>query len=77
MLIKPIKNILKMKKLLPTIAALALVLSVVSCKETTTETTIETEEVYETPAENIESPAIIEIDTTLIDTVMVDSTIVQ
>ena len=77
MLIKPIKNILKMKKLLPTIAALALVLSVVSCKETTTETTIETEEVYETPAGNIESPAIIEIDTTLIDTVMVDSTIVQ
>jgi hypothetical protein len=61
-----------MKKLFPTIAALALVLSVISCKETTTEKTIETEEVYETP-ENIESPAIIEIDTTVIDTVMVDS----
>lgn len=65
-----------MKKLLPAIAALALVLSVVSCKETTTEKTIESEEVYETP-ENIESPAIIEIDTTVIDTVEVDSTTVQ
>ena len=66
-----------MKKILPTLAALALVLSVVSCKESTTETTIESEEVFETPAENIESPAIIEIDSTVIDTVMVDSISVQ
>lgn len=48
-------------------------LSVVSCKESTTETTIESEEVYETPEENIESPAIIEIDSTVVDTVIVDS----
>ncbi len=66
-----------MKKILPALAALALVLSVVSCKESTTETTIESDEVYETPAENIESPAIIVIDSTVIDTVKVDSITVQ
>lgn len=77
LLIKPIKKLLKMKKLIPAIAALALVLSVVSCKETTTEKTIETEEVYEAPSENIESPAIIDIDTTMVDTVTVDSITVQ
>ncbi|MGM1055619.1 MAG: hypothetical protein ACQEWG_07040 [Bacteroidota bacterium] len=66
-----------MKKFLPTLAALALVLSVVSCKESATETTMESEEVYETPAENIESPAIIEIDSTVVDTVIVDSITVQ
>ena len=64
-----------MKKFLPTIAALALVLSVVSCKESTTETTIEAEEVYETPVEVIETP--VEVDTTVVDTVVVDSTLIQ
>ncbi|HSP83193.1 MAG TPA: hypothetical protein VLN72_05640 [Gillisia sp.] len=63
-----------MKKFLPTLAALALVLSVVSCKESSTETTIEADEVYEAPVE-VQTP--VEVDTTVIDTVVVDSTTVQ
>ena len=65
-----------MKRFLSTLAALALVLGVVSCKETTTETTIE-EEVYETPMEVIETPVEVEVDTILNDTIVVDSTTVQ
>lgn len=65
-----------MNKFLPTIAALALVLSTVSCKDSTSETTIEADEVYEAPVEVIETPAV-EIDTTVIDSVVVDSTIVE
>lgn len=65
-----------MKKFLPTLAALALVLSVVSCKESSTETTIEADEVYEAPVE-VETPVEVEVDTTVIDSVVVDSVTVQ
>ncbi len=61
-----------MKKLLLSFYALALVLSVVSCKENTAETNVESEEVYEAPAEVIETPVVEEVDTTV-----VDSTVVQ
>lgn len=63
-----------MKKFLPTLAALALVLSVVSCKESSTETTIEADEVYEAP---VEVQTQVEVDTTVIDSVIVDSVTVQ
>ncbi len=66
-----------MKKLLLSFYALALVLSVVSCKENTTETTIEADEVYETPAEVIETPVMEEIDTMVIDSTEMDSMPVQ
>ncbi len=65
-----------MNKFLPTIAALALVLGTVSCKDTS-ETTIEADEVYETPVEVIDTPQVEEIDTTVIDTVEVDTIIVE
>lgn len=65
-----------MKKFLPTLAALALVLSVVSCKESSTETTIEADEVYEAPVE-VQTPVELEVDTTVIDSVVVDSVTVQ
>lgn len=64
-----------MKKFLPTIAALALVFSTISCKDTS-ETTIEADEVYEAPAEVIETPEV-EVDTTVIDSVIVDSTVAE
>lgn len=63
-----------MKKSILTFAAIALVFSFTSCKETTVETTEETEmEVMETeaPAEVIETPAVEEVDTTSIDAVEV------
>tara|TARA_R100000935_G_C2779414_1_gene141035 strand:- start:32 stop:232 length:201 start_codon:yes stop_codon:yes gene_type:complete len=66
-----------MKKFLLSFSALALVLSVVSCKENTTETTIEADEVYETPAEVIDTPVVEEVDTTVIDSAEVDSTLMQ
>ena len=56
-----------MKKSILTFAAIALVFSFTSCKETTVETTEETEmEVIETeaPAEVIETPVVEEVDTT-------------
>jgi len=57
-----------MKKSILTFAAIALVFSVTSCKETTVETTEETQtEVIETeaPAEEvIETPVVEEVDTT-------------
>ena len=57
-----------MKKSILTFAAIALVFSFTSCKETTVEKTEETqvEEVIETeaPAEVIETPAVEEVDTT-------------
>lgn len=66
-----------MKKSIMTIAALALVFSTVSCKENTSETTIESDEIYETPAEVIETPVVDEIDTTVIDSVEADTTIIE
>jgi len=56
-----------MKKSILTLAAIALVFSFTSCKETTVETTEETEmDVIETeaPAEVIETPVVEEVDTT-------------
>ncbi len=56
-----------MKKSILTFAAIALVFSFTSCKETTVETTEDTEmEVIETeaPAEVIETPEVEEVDTT-------------
>lgn len=56
-----------MKKSILTFAAIALVFSFTSCKETTVETTEETEmDVIETeaPAEVIETPVVEEVDTT-------------
>lgn len=64
-----------MKKFLPTIAALALVFSTVSCKDNTSETTIEADEIYEAPVE-VETPEV-EIDTTVIDSVVVDSIVTE
>ncbi|MEP6261993.1 MAG: hypothetical protein ABJ092_10480 [Gillisia sp.] len=55
---------------------MALVLSVVSCKESSTETTIEADEVYEAPVE-VQTPVEVEVDTTVIDSVVVDSVTVQ
>tara|TARA_R100000935_G_scaffold19140_1_gene36780 strand:- start:509 stop:709 length:201 start_codon:yes stop_codon:yes gene_type:complete len=66
-----------MKKLLLSFYALALVLSVVSCKENTAETTVELEEAYEAPAEVIETPVVEEVDTTVIDSTSVDATAIQ
>ncbi len=66
-----------MKNLLLSFCALALVLSVVSCKENTTETTVEADEIYETPAEVIETPVVEEVDTTEEDPTEEDSTAVQ
>jgi hypothetical protein len=63
-----------MKKSILTFAAIALVFSFTSCKETTVETTEETEmEVMETeaPVEVIETPVVEEVDTTSIDAVEV------
>ena len=63
-----------MKKSILTFAAIALVFSFTSCKETTVETTEETEmEVIETeaPVEVIETPVVEEVDTTSIDAVEV------
>lgn len=65
-----------MKKILPTIVAIAFVLSAVSCKENTSETTLEEVESIETPVEVIETPVLEEIDTTGSDTFPVDSTTV-
>jgi len=56
-----------MKKSILTFAAIALVFSFTSCKETTVETTEETEmDIIETeaPAEVIETPVVEEVDTT-------------
>ncbi len=61
-----------MKKILLPIYVLAVVLSMVSCKENTTETTLEVDETYETPAEVNETPAVEEVDIT-----EEDSTVVQ
>tara|TARA_R100000935_G_scaffold38719_1_gene60100 strand:+ start:209 stop:409 length:201 start_codon:yes stop_codon:yes gene_type:complete len=66
-----------MKKLLLSFYALTLILSVVSCKENTTETTVESEEAYEVPAEVIETPVVEEVDTTVIDSTAVDANAVQ
>ncbi len=66
-----------MKNILPTIVALAFVLSAVSCKENTTETTTEEVEVIEAPVEVIESPVLEEIDTTGDDSLPEDNTTVQ
>ena len=66
-----------MKKLLLSFYALALALSVVSCKENTTETTVESDEAYEAPAEVIETPVVEEVDTTVIDSTSVDATAIQ
>lgn len=63
-----------MKKSILTFAAIALVFSFTSCKETTVETTEETEmEVIETeaPVEVIETPVVDEVDTTSLDAVEV------
>ncbi len=63
-----------MKKSILTFAAIALVFSFTSCKETTVETTEETEmEVMETeaPVEVIETPAVEEVDTTFEEAVEV------
>ncbi len=66
-----------MKKFLPTIAALALVFSTFSCKENTSETTIEADEIYEAPVEVIETPQVEEIDTTVVDSLESDTTVVE
>lgn len=66
-----------MNRFLPTIAALSLIFSSVSCKENTSDSTIEADEVYETPVEVIETPAMEEVDTTVIDTAEVDTTVVE
>lgn len=60
-----------MKNLLLSFYGLALVLSVVSCKKNTTETTVEADETYETPAEVIETPVVEEVDTTEVDSTAV------
>lgn len=65
-----------MNKFLPTVAALALVFSTLSCKENTSETTIEADEVYEAPIE-VQTPEVEEIDTTVIDSIDADTTIVE
>ena len=66
-----------MNKFLLTIAALALIFSSVSCKESNSDSTIEVDEMNETPVEVIETPVIEEVDTTVIDTVEVDTTTIQ
>jgi hypothetical protein len=66
-----------MKNLFLSFYALALVLSIVSCKENTTETTVEADESYETPAKVIETPVVEEVDATQEVTTEVDSTAVQ
>ncbi len=66
-----------MKKVLPVIASLTLVLGTVSCKDTS-EITIQADEVYEAPAaiEVSEIPQV-EADTTLVDSVVVDTISVE
>lgn len=62
-----------MKKSFLTFAAIALVFSFTSCKETPAETTEESAvEVMETPAEEVEAPVVEEIDTTAGETVVED-----
>ncbi|WP_034917210.1 hypothetical protein [Gillisia sp. CAL575] len=51
-----------MKKILLPFYVLAVVLSMVSCKENTNETTLEADETFETPAEVNETPAVEEVD---------------
>lgn len=51
-----------MKKILLPFYVLAVVLSMVSCKENSTETTLEAEETFETPAEVIETPVVEEVE---------------
>ncbi len=51
-----------MKKILLPFYVLAVVLSMVSCKENSTETTLEADETFETPAEVIETPVVEEVE---------------
>lgn len=66
-----------MKKLILSFCAFVLALSVISCKNNSTDKTTEADEVYKTPAEVFETPVVEEIDTTLIDSTLVDSTDVE
>ncbi|MCC8359014.1 hypothetical protein LA313_03815 [Salinimicrobium sp. ASW11-47] len=72
-----INNSLKMKKSFLTFAAIALVFSFTSCKETTTETTEDTTvEVIETPEAPVEVEAV-ETEEVVVDTTSTGVTVVE